>query len=243
MLILDVQLSKNMKLMWEDVTLKSLFSHILIIKVAKTSLFGFMMLITNTNTCTRGQFHSPILCFHKLPNQTIFHNVGTRQLRVCLSFYINTKHNPGSFHYFQYLVLKLTNPVSTYGIDLKTTDKGQHIPTKEHKTQAILTSQNWKYDEEISCLVNTFIAAPDTALSTAATLCVPKHSHHTHKHSYSLARQPVGQPFLEPQNSQLSLSDSWLAPCSCWLFSSLYGSCPFPEPLVPWPASRRALLR
>lgn len=78
MLILDVQLSKNMKLMWEDVTLKSLFSHILIIKVAKTSLFGFMMLITNTNTCTRGQFHSPILCFHKLPNQTTFHNVGTR---------------------------------------------------------------------------------------------------------------------------------------------------------------------
>lgn len=133
--------------------------------------------------------------------------------------------------------------MSTYGIDLKTTDKGQHIPTKEHKTQAILTSQNWKYDEEISCLVNTFIAAPDTTLSTAATLCVPKHSHHTHKHSYSLARQPVGQPFLEPQNSQLSLSDSWLAPCSCWLFSSLYGSCPFPEPLVPWPASRRALLR
>lgn len=84
------------------------------------------------------------------------------------------------------MVLKLTSPVSMYGTDPKTTDKGQHIPTKGHNTQATLTSHNWIYAEEKPCLVNTFIAAKDTALSTAATLCIPKHSHHTHKHSHSL---------------------------------------------------------
>lgn len=104
----------------------------------------------------------------------------------------------------------------------KTTDQGQHIPTKEHKIQAILTLQNWKH-EELPCLPNTFTAAEDT-LPCSNT--VPKHSHHTHKRSHSLASQAVGQPCLEPLSSQLSLSDSWLAPCSCWLFSSLYGSCP-----------------